>query len=228
MFRRAQPARLLAVDRTAPCTRLLILGREEIAIGSAEGNPLRIEEPSVSARHAVIQYRRGRHYLIGLKTGGGTFLNGKRIRRARRLKHGDHVRFGAEIRYRYIDPDAPIRMRNRRIIGAASVCAIMALGSFAHAKGWDGGLLSIATVREIAAAALPNKAVSAPVLRKSRSGPRRVRLRLPRAPITPLKSRFLAPRRPQLHPHRRNRRGCNKSIITAQSPDWRQFATMCS
>ena len=81
MLRRAQAARLLAVDRETPGTLLLLLGRDEAAIGSAEGSGLRVADASVADRHAIIRYARGRYYVVDSKSAGGTFVNGRRIRR---------------------------------------------------------------------------------------------------------------------------------------------------
>jgi FHA domain/Cysteine-rich secretory protein family len=148
---RAQPARLLAVDPPGGNTRLLLLPHADIAAGSAAGTELRILGRGASARHALIGYARGRHYIRDLKSAGGTFLNGKRIRRTRILTHGDHIRFGTSLRYRFLDPDYPKRLRARRLAGAGGFAAVIALAAVAHAKHFDGGLFSIATVDEIAA-----------------------------------------------------------------------------
>ena len=60
MLRRAQPARLLAVDRDASGTRLLVLGRDEAVVGKTAGLGLQVPDPSVADRHAMIRYARGR------------------------------------------------------------------------------------------------------------------------------------------------------------------------
>jgi len=157
---RAQPARLLAVDREAAGTRLLLLKRDEASVGSAEGSGLHVADASVADRHAVIRYARGRYYVVDLKSAEGTFLNGRRIRRTQALKHGDTVRFGGATPYRFIDPDALKRRRWRRILRASPVVAVLvAVGLADHFEQW--GLLS-ATLTEIAALAHP-QAASKPV-----------------------------------------------------------------
>ncbi len=150
MLRRAQAARLLAVDREAPGTRLLLLGRDEAAVGSAEGSGLRVADASVADRHATIRYARGGYYVADLKSAGGTFLNGKRIRRKHELKHGDILRFGGAAPYRFIDPDALKRRRwRRRLRAGAVVAALVAIGLADHFEKW--GLFSHATATQIVA-----------------------------------------------------------------------------
>src|SRR5712692_9660040 len=145
MLRRAQAARLLAVDRDASGTRLLILGRDEAAVGSAAGVRLQVADPSVGDRHAIIRYARGRYYVSDLKSAGGTFLNGRRIRRTQALKHGDNLRFGGAVPYRFIDLDALKRRRERQILRAlAVIAALVVAGRVDHLEKWN--LFSLATV----------------------------------------------------------------------------------
>src|SRR6202167_5144823 len=164
MLRRAQAARLLAVDREAAGTRLLLLKRDEASVGSAEGSGLHVADASVAGRHAIIRYARGRYYVVDLKSAEGTFLNGRRIRRTQALKHGDTLRFGGATPYRFIDPDALKRRRWRRILRVSPVVAVLvAIGLADHFEKW--GLLS-ATLTEIAALAHPqatSKPVEAPI-----------------------------------------------------------------
>ena len=131
MLRRAQAARLLAVDRETPGTLLLLLGRDEAAIGSAEGSGLRVADASVADRHAIIRYARGRYYVVDLKSAGGTFVNGRRIRRKQELKHGDNIRFGVAAPYRFIDPDA---LKRRRKGGS---CAPVRLSQHLSSSDWQ-------------------------------------------------------------------------------------------
>lgn|GEM_PF-869399 len=150
MLRRPQAARLLAVDRETPGTRLLLLGRDEAGVGSAQGSGLRIADASVADRHANVRYARGRYYVVDLKSAGGTFVNGRRIRRKQELKHGDNIRFGVAAPYRFIDPDALKRRRWRQILRAGAVLAVLVVVGLAdHFEKW--GLFSRATVTEIVA-----------------------------------------------------------------------------
>ena len=179
MLRRAQPARLLAVDRDASGTRLLILGRDEAVVGKTAGLRLQVPEPSVADRHAMIRYARGRYYVSDLKSAGGTFLNGRRIRRTQALKHGDNLRFGAGIPYRFIDPDALRRRRERRLLRAAVVIAtLLVVGWLDHREKWN--LFSVATVTKIAAWAHPqavSKRPDVPIVEAGIASPRASRPR---------------------------------------------------
>jgi uncharacterized protein YkwD len=157
VLKRPQAARLLAVDREAPGTRLLMLSRDEAAIGSAEGSKLHVADPDVADRHATISYARGRYYLSDLKSGPGTFVNGNRIRRTQRLKHGDVLRFGGAPPYRFIDPDAQKRRRWRRNLRVGALVAILiAIVLADRFEKW--GLVSVATLSKIVALVEPNPA----------------------------------------------------------------------
>lgn len=71
---------------------------DELAIGRAEGNDLRIEKPAVSRRHAVIVRTEGRFFVEDRGSFNGTFLNGVRIQPGVRLplRHGDRIGLGSE------------------------------------------------------------------------------------------------------------------------------------
>ena len=151
MLKRPQAARLLAVDREAPGTRLLLLARDEA--GSRQRAKVRNCESRIRTsreRHAIIRYARGRYYLVDLKSGPGTFVNGRRIRRTQRLKHGDVLRFGGAPPYRFIDPDAQKRRRWRRNLRVGAAAAMLLAFALAdHFEQW--GLVSVATLSKIVA-----------------------------------------------------------------------------
>lgn len=67
--------------------------QERVAIGRDAGNDIRIPEPAVSARHAVVITRSGASTVHDLNSSNGTWVNGKRID-SHPLKHGDSVQFG--------------------------------------------------------------------------------------------------------------------------------------
>src|SRR5579863_6276572 len=103
MRTRAQAPRLLAADKSIDGTRLLMLGRGDLTVGGAAGSELTIAHHEVAERHALLTYARGRYFLADLGSQGGTYVNGARLRRARRLRHGDQIRFGP-VSYKFIDP----------------------------------------------------------------------------------------------------------------------------
>ena len=196
---RPQAARLLAVDREGAGTRLLLLARDEAVVGSAEGAPLHLPDPSVTYRHATIRYARGRYYVVDLKSAEGTFVNGRRIRRRQALKHGDIIRFGGATPYRFIDPDALKRRRWRRIIRASAVVALLvAVGLLDHFEKWN--LLSLSTAKEIVAwvdSHATSKPVEAPIapIAKAASTPAPA-ASIARASSTPAASIARAPSTP--------------------------------
>ena len=54
-----------------------MLARDEAAIGTAEDSRLRVTDPNVAERHAIIRYARGRYYLVDLKSAPGTFRSAR-------------------------------------------------------------------------------------------------------------------------------------------------------
>jgi hypothetical protein len=186
VLRRAQSARLLAVDRAPSGTRLLLLGRDDAVVGSTRGLGLQLADASVADRHAIIRYSRGRYYVSDLKSAGGTFLNGRRIRRTQALKHGDSIRFGSAVPYRFIDPDAHRRRRERRLLRAFEVIAALVVVALAsHFAGLN--LPSLETITKIATWA------------RSRGASRKVDAAMvgaPSAPARPAASVAVAPHTP--------------------------------
>jgi uncharacterized protein YkwD len=220
---RAQAARLLAVDREAAGTRLLLLKRDEASVGSAEGSGLRVADGSVADRHALIRYARGRYYVVDLKSAEGTFLNGRRIRRRQALKHGDTLRFGGATPYRFIDPDALTRRRWRRILRMSLVVAVLlALGLADHFEKW--GLFS-ATLTEIAALAHPqatSKPVQAPIT-VAANAPTRLVARTAQATNMPGPAAYVANVAPTARPRAASTR---KLPVSAPSPNLSASSSM--
>lgn len=149
VLRRAQSARLLALEHRTPNTRLALLERGETAVGSVDGSAVKVADGDIAPRHAVISYKRGHYYVHDLRSAGGTFLNDRRVRRRRVLSHDDRLRFGAAAAYRFIDPDAAMRQRHRRVLQASVVLIVIVAGGLAHSARWDGGILSPATAASV-------------------------------------------------------------------------------
>ena len=55
---------------------------------------IRVDEPLVSRRHARIQKRGDGWVVVDLGSTNLTRVNGQRVRRERKLEHGDELRFG--------------------------------------------------------------------------------------------------------------------------------------
>src|SRR5512143_2009621 len=73
--------------------RTLVLSRESLAIGRHPTNQLVVDVPTVSAEHAIIEYRAGIYHLVDRGSRNGTFVNGQRIDEID-LKDGDLIRLG--------------------------------------------------------------------------------------------------------------------------------------
>jgi len=96
----APPGRYLAVagDR-APL--LVALDRPITHIGRGPLADLRLEDPHVSRRHAIIAQRAGSARVLDDRSANGTFVNDGRVTVAD-LHDGDVVRFGA-VTMRYVE-----------------------------------------------------------------------------------------------------------------------------
>ena len=75
--------------------------QERVAVGRDAGNDVRLPEPAVSSRHAVIITRMNVSTVHDLNSSNGTWINGKRIE-SQSLQHGDVVQFG-RLSMTYID-----------------------------------------------------------------------------------------------------------------------------
>jgi pSer/pThr/pTyr-binding forkhead associated (FHA) protein len=74
--------------------------REGGTMGRADGSDIPIDDPFASSVHARIFPREQFMYIEDMGSTNGTYLNGRRLRAAERLKVGDTVRIG-ETEYRY-------------------------------------------------------------------------------------------------------------------------------
>ena len=73
---------------------------EGATMGRADGSDIPIDDPFASSVHARIFPRDQFMYIEDMGSTNGTYLNGRRLRSAERLKVGDTVRSG-ETEYRY-------------------------------------------------------------------------------------------------------------------------------
>ena len=71
------------------------LGDQQLTIGRAIENDVRIDDPHVSRRHAVIRRVNGAVVIEDVHSSGGIIVNDKRVARARVLRVGDRVRLGS-------------------------------------------------------------------------------------------------------------------------------------
>ena len=63
-------------------------------VGREPGNVVRLDDDSVSARHAVIRHEGGRWWLEDLGSTNGTFVNDMRVTGRASLQNGDIVQIG--------------------------------------------------------------------------------------------------------------------------------------
>ncbi len=79
-------------------TKKTLIGR------GVSGNDISLSNPTVSRRHAQIEYRQGHYLLTALQDSNGTFVNETLIRQ-RTLQDGDELRFGrASFRFTMLEP----------------------------------------------------------------------------------------------------------------------------
>jgi len=84
--------RLVALGAAAPQTHELRSSR--VTIGTGAGNDLFLDEPTASRRHAALERRAGRWYVVDLGSTNGTYVNGRRVTAPAPLVRGDELRFG--------------------------------------------------------------------------------------------------------------------------------------
>jgi pSer/pThr/pTyr-binding forkhead associated (FHA) protein len=68
--------------------------RSEVIIGRQPGSDLRLDDGTISARHARLAYHHGQWWLEDLHSKNGTFLNQERVSSATVLTSGDGLRCG--------------------------------------------------------------------------------------------------------------------------------------
>ncbi|MCA9192030.1 MAG: GGDEF domain-containing protein [Planctomycetales bacterium] len=94
--------------RIYPAHRLeqpIELGGTEITIGRDENCELRLDQDSISRRHASIQLAEGEATVKDLHSTNGTYVNDKKIGDLTVLRSGDRIRFGNQI-FKYLASDA--------------------------------------------------------------------------------------------------------------------------
>jgi ABC transport system ATP-binding/permease protein len=73
----------------------LLLEKRETSLGRSVDNDLILDDPAVSAHHAVIAWRGDSFTLTDLGSANGTEVNGQSIAGPRLLEAGDEVRLGS-------------------------------------------------------------------------------------------------------------------------------------
>ncbi len=70
------------------------LSESRLIIGRRMDASVPVEDTKVSRDHAVVDRRNGHCLLVDLGSTNGTYLNGRKINEAMRIKIGDHIRVG--------------------------------------------------------------------------------------------------------------------------------------
>lgn len=76
--------------------RTLRCDDDDITIGRGS-NQVPLTDQTVSRRHAQLKQDSGDWSLVDLNSANGTYLNGVRVARSMRLKHGDQIRVGGSL-----------------------------------------------------------------------------------------------------------------------------------
>jgi len=76
---------------------------EQVSIGRAEGNGVRLDDKSISRKHAEIRRENDRYYLIDLESRNGTLVNGSRVARVE-IRDRDKIKIG-EYTLDFMAPD---------------------------------------------------------------------------------------------------------------------------
>lgn len=69
----------------------------DMLLGRSMACDIRLEDPSVSLKHAKISFTQDKYYILDLKSANGTYLNGKKVQRRMRLKSNMQVQAGNAI-----------------------------------------------------------------------------------------------------------------------------------
>jgi pSer/pThr/pTyr-binding forkhead associated (FHA) protein len=98
---RPEAGRYLVLDDGDEEALLLPLDRAVTHIGRGFGVDIRLEDPGVSRRHAIVVQRRSGARVLDDRSANGTFVNGRRVSEAD-LGDGDVIVIGRVV-LRYVD-----------------------------------------------------------------------------------------------------------------------------
>jgi hypothetical protein len=84
----------LVLTLGAPSPLTFTLAKTSANLGRGQENTIRLDDLSVSRRHARIAYRQGGYWLSDLGSMGGTWVNGTRLAAPRRIAAGEVIDIG--------------------------------------------------------------------------------------------------------------------------------------
>ena len=97
--KRAQPKELVVTEADG-AARTYPMSGEQLQIGRSESCEVILQDTYTSQMHARVFAKDGEWFVEDLGSTNGTFLNGTRLDRPRRLSRGDIVRIGeTDLRY---------------------------------------------------------------------------------------------------------------------------------
>jgi pSer/pThr/pTyr-binding forkhead associated (FHA) protein len=122
-------------DPSASAQAALTFDGPRVVIGRGAGCDVRLPDPSVSHRHAVIRITEGKHALVDEGSTNGTFVGGVRLAKGtpRALRSGDLVRVGRVWLEARIDQTPP----TRDLAAATRELALMLVSQAMEALGND-------------------------------------------------------------------------------------------
>jgi two-component system cell cycle response regulator len=100
--------------------QVLSLDVPELMIGRSTTAGFRLNDEGVSRRHALLIHTRGHYFIQDLDSSNGTFLEGRRIKRAP-LMEGDLVQLGPHASFRFCMMDAKQELAMMRLYEEATV-----------------------------------------------------------------------------------------------------------
>lgn len=99
------------------------LSAAEVVIGRGSASDFRLNDEGVSRRHALLMHTRGHYFIQDLDSSNGTFLEGRRVRRAP-LMEGDLIQFGPHASFRFCLMDAKQERAMMRLYEETTVDAL--------------------------------------------------------------------------------------------------------
>jgi len=106
---------ILSGDRPG---RLIEIDGSELVVGRTDESTLRVDDESLSRKHARFFRLMGLHYVADLQSTNGTFVNGNRIAAPTQLADGDRVQLGLATVMRFGLTDRAVVEEARRLYEA--------------------------------------------------------------------------------------------------------------
>lgn len=95
----------------------------ELVIGRSQSAGLRVQDEGVSRRHALLIHTRGHYFIQDLESANGTFLEGRRVKRAP-LMEGDLIQLGPHASFRFCMMDQKQERAMMRLYEETTVDAL--------------------------------------------------------------------------------------------------------